>query len=211
MIRRNQLGTSVLALALVVIASAPAFAINSRKLALRHDVVLKGTRLDAGDYTVRRENHSARATVSVSKKHNIVATAEAKLVDRGTTYDRNAVVYDTSTDGTRTVREMRFAGSSQVIVVFRETPARAEKQATRILREIGLELVWRDNAVSATQTPRDSSFGQPAGRTRPILRFVCRLEVVPGAARDVTMGLALGDNLFTVSFHWVVALPLDSV
>jgi len=116
MMRRSYLGTSILVLALVLTASIPAFALNSKMLTLRYDMVLKGTHLPAGQYTVRWEGRSSTAAVTVSNEKGILATVEGQLVDRGTKFSRNAVVAHTSADGTRTITEIRFAGSSQVIV-----------------------------------------------------------------------------------------------
>jgi hypothetical protein len=116
MFRRNSLGVSVLVLALALIASAPAFASNSRKVTLRHDVVLKGTPLQAGDYTVRWENHSSTATVTVSKEKDVLATVEGQLVERGKRFDRSAIMFDTNADGTRIIREIRLAGTTQALV-----------------------------------------------------------------------------------------------
>lgn len=116
MIRRNFWGTSILVLALVLAASTPALASNSNKVTLQHDMVLKGTALKAGDYAIRWESQSERATVTLSKEKEVLVTAEGQLIDRGTKYRRAAVMYAESADGTRTIREIRFAGSSQVIV-----------------------------------------------------------------------------------------------
>ena len=46
----------------------------------------------------------------------VVATAEGKVVERGSKYDSNQVVYDQTADGARVISEIRFGGSSQVIV-----------------------------------------------------------------------------------------------
>ena len=80
MIKRNYLGTSILILALAMTASAAASAANSRRLALGEGAMLKGTHLDAGEYTIRWESHSAEATVTITKKKNVIATVEAQLV-----------------------------------------------------------------------------------------------------------------------------------
>ncbi len=118
MVRRNYLETSVLVLALILSASAPALASNKRDVTLRYDMVLLGTPLQAGEYTVSWESHTATATVTLSGPKRVRATAEAKLVERGEKYARNTVVFDTKADGTNTLREIRFAGSSQAIVFY---------------------------------------------------------------------------------------------
>ena len=118
MFRKNSLGVSVLVLALVLTASAPAFANNTRHVTLHQDMVLLGTTLQAGEYTISWASHSATATVTVSRKKDVLATAEGKLVERGKKYDRNAILFDTSADGTNAIREIRLGGSSQAIVFY---------------------------------------------------------------------------------------------
>lgn len=116
MFRRNSLGVSVLMLALVLTASVPAFANDTRHVTLHHDMVLLGTSLQAGEYTISWASHSATATVS--RKKDVLATVEGKLVERGKKPDRNAILFDTNADGTNTIREIRLAGSSQALVFF---------------------------------------------------------------------------------------------
>jgi len=118
MFTRNSLGVSVLVLALVLTAGAPAFANNARNVTLHHDMVLLGTPLQAGEYAISWASHSATATVTVSRKKDVLATAEGKLVERGKKYDRNAILFDTNADGTNTIREIRLGGSSQAIVFY---------------------------------------------------------------------------------------------
>jgi hypothetical protein len=116
MLKKSHLGISILVLAVALVASAPALANNARDLRLNHDMVLKGTPLQAGEYSLRWESHSATAVVTLSKKKAVVATVEGQLVDRGKKYERNAVVFDTNPDGMRIIREIRLAGSSQALV-----------------------------------------------------------------------------------------------
>jgi hypothetical protein len=118
MFRKNFLGTSVLVLGLALLASAPALASNKASVTLYHDAVLQGTSLQAGHYTVRWESHSPTATVTLSQGKHSRATAQAKLVERDHKYNCNSVVFETQADGTRNMREIRFAGSSQVIVFY---------------------------------------------------------------------------------------------
>ncbi len=118
MFRRTYRGISGLMLALVLSASVPALASQKRNLTLHRDAVLLGTPLPAGQYTIRWESHSATATVTVSKKKQVLATAPAKLVQRDKTYDLNSIVLDAHADGTNTIREIRPAGSSHAIVFY---------------------------------------------------------------------------------------------
>lgn len=114
--KRNHLVTVILTLTLALVASAAAFADGSRKLVLRYDMTLKGTPLAQGEYTVSWVNHSLEATVTLAKKNNAVATVQGRLVDPGRKFTQNAVLFDEAADGTRIIREIRLAGSSQAIV-----------------------------------------------------------------------------------------------
>ena len=116
MTRKSSLTSSVLALALALAASAPAFAKNPQRVTLQYDMVLNGTHLSAGDYMVAWERHTDAATITFTKSKQVVATAQAKLVDRGTKYRRNSVVFNALEDGTRVIQEIRPAGESQAIV-----------------------------------------------------------------------------------------------
>jgi hypothetical protein len=113
---RKYLGTSILSVALLLASGIPGLAQNSRTVALSHDFVLSGTSLPAGTYVVRWEAHSPQATVEFARGHKVVLSTEGRIENRGKTYHSNAIVYDTASDGARTISEIRFAGSSEVIV-----------------------------------------------------------------------------------------------
>ena len=113
---RNYLGASILALALILAGSASAFANDSHKLTLRYSMTLQGTPLAPGEYSISWVTHSPAATVTVASKKNVVATVEGRLVDAGKKFSQDAIVYDSNPDGTRTIREIRLAGSSKTIV-----------------------------------------------------------------------------------------------
>ena len=113
--KRNYLGASVLALALVMAGSASVFAKDTQTVKLTYGMTLKGTPLAAGSYSISWVNQATQATVTVAKDKNIVATAQGRLVDAGRRFTQNAVLYDENADGTRTVREIRLAGSTQAI------------------------------------------------------------------------------------------------
>ncbi len=103
-------------LAILLMASMSAFAKNSRDLKLVTPALLGGTQLAAGEYKVSWESHSPDATVTFTKGKNVVVTAHGKWVERDTPYNKNSVVYETNSDGSRTIIEIRFAGMKQAIV-----------------------------------------------------------------------------------------------
>ena len=113
---RKYLGTSVLSVALLLASGIPGLAKDSRRVALNRDAVLSGTTLAAGQYVVRWEAQSSRATVEFAQGNKVVLSTQGRIEDRGKKYPSNMVVYDTASDGTMTVSEIRFAGSSEVLV-----------------------------------------------------------------------------------------------
>jgi hypothetical protein len=113
---RKFIGTEILSLVLLLAASVPALAKDSRTVALSREAVLSGTTLPAGKYVVRWQAHSPRATVEFARDHKVVLSTECSIEDRGKKYPINAVVYDTASDGTLIISEIRFAGSSAVLV-----------------------------------------------------------------------------------------------
>jgi len=78
--------------------------------------MVAGSHLTSGDYSVTWETHSPTATVSFLQRGKVVAAVEGKVVDRGTKYPANQVVYAIAATGAREVQEIRFRGSSEVIV-----------------------------------------------------------------------------------------------
>jgi hypothetical protein len=113
---RKHFGTLILSVALLLASGIPGLAKNTRTVALPHDAVLSGTTLPAGQYVVQWEAHNSGATVQFARAKKVVLSTEGRFEDRGKKYDSNTVVYDTASDGTRTISEIRFAGSSQVLV-----------------------------------------------------------------------------------------------
>jgi hypothetical protein len=113
---RKYLGTSILSGALLLAWGIPGFAKNSRTVALTYDVVLSGTTLPAGEYVLQWGAQSPRTTVEFARGHKVVLSTEGRIEDRGKKYPSNMVVYDTASDGTMTINEIRFAGSSEALV-----------------------------------------------------------------------------------------------
>jgi hypothetical protein len=54
--------------------------------------------------------------VEFARGRKVVLSTEGRFEDRGKKYNSNTVVYDTAADGTMTISEIRFAGSSEVLV-----------------------------------------------------------------------------------------------
>jgi hypothetical protein len=113
---RKYLGTLILSVALLLASGTPGLAKNSRTVALNRDAALSGKTLPAGTYVVQWEAHSPQAVVEFAQRHKVVLSTEGKIEDRGKKYYSNVVIYDTAADGTSSISEIRFAGSSEVLV-----------------------------------------------------------------------------------------------
>ena len=113
---RKSLGTSALSVALLLASGIPALAKHSATVTLYRDLVLNGTSLPAGKYTVQWQTHSPEATVEIVRHHQVVLSTEGRVEERSKGYDHDAVVYNTAEDGTKSLVEIRFAGSSNVLV-----------------------------------------------------------------------------------------------
>jgi hypothetical protein len=106
----------MVAMAIFVAAGAMAKSKDSRSVLLHYDTVLAGSHLTSGNYDVQFESHNPAAKVTFLRGNKVMATAEGKVVDRGSKYRSNEVVYNVTTDGARVIQELRFKGSSEVIV-----------------------------------------------------------------------------------------------
>jgi hypothetical protein len=103
-------------LAITLVISAAAYAKSGRDITLFHDASLAGSHLASGKYHVQWVTHSPEATVTFQQGKDVLATAQGKVVDRGKKYTANEVVTAENSDGATVIKEIRFSGSSEVIV-----------------------------------------------------------------------------------------------
>jgi len=127
-------GTAVLSVALILAAGVSCLAENSESVTFSHDVVVNGTTLPAGHYTVRWNDHSPEATVVFSQHRKVVLSTDGTVLTRkgnyrsitlatsdkafggANGYDPSAVVYNTAPDGTMSLVEIRLSASNKVLV-----------------------------------------------------------------------------------------------
>lgn len=98
-----------------VIGSTAAAKPKGVRVRLPFNATVAGVQLPRGDYDVQWQTHSPQATVTFEESGKTVATAQGKVVDRGTRYDATQVVFTTAPDGTRRIQEIRFEGLTEVI------------------------------------------------------------------------------------------------
>jgi hypothetical protein len=113
---RKCFGTGILSLGLLLAAGIPALAENSGTMTLAHDGILHGKALPAGTYGVEWKTHSPEATVQFVQRYKVVLFTEGRVEKRNKKYECNSVVYDIAADGSRSIIEIRFAGSNKVLV-----------------------------------------------------------------------------------------------
>jgi hypothetical protein len=73
------------------------------------------------DCLISWESYSAHAIVKFVQDNYVVATADARWVNRGLRFELNAFVYRKNDDGSRTVLEIQFAGMSQALVFYKSS------------------------------------------------------------------------------------------
>ena len=128
------MGTSVLPVALILAAGVSCFAKNSEGVTFLHDMVVNGSILPAGHYTIHWDDHSPAATVEFSQHRKVVLSTDGTVLTRKGNYrsmtlatqdkasegvnvsDPLTVVYDTAPDGTMSLVEIRLAASNKVLV-----------------------------------------------------------------------------------------------
>ncbi len=113
---KKSLIVTIVAMGLIVVAGAAAKQKDSKDVLLHYDVTIAGSHLASGNYNIKWQTHSPEATVTFLHGSKIVATAEGKVVNRGTKYGADQVVYNDAADGTHAIQEIRFRGSSEVLV-----------------------------------------------------------------------------------------------
>ena len=113
---RSYLGTLILSVVLLLASGVSGLAKNSRTVTLRHDAAVGGKTLPAGQYVIRWETQSPQASVEFVRGKEVVLSTEGRFEKRDRKYPNDMVVYDTASDGSLTVSEIRFGGSSEVLV-----------------------------------------------------------------------------------------------
>lgn len=113
---RKIVETTTVALAFTIAVSAAAKTKTSADVLVPYEASLAGSHLGSGRYHVEWQTHNPDATVTFLQAFKVVATANGKVVDRKEKYTNNQVIYDERSDGSRVIQEIRFAGSSEVIV-----------------------------------------------------------------------------------------------
>jgi hypothetical protein len=102
--------------------SASAKVAPSRSIFLDRDITVNGAAVPHGIYTLSLESHGAFVRTTLLKEGRFVATAQGVWVRHGIKYTEDAVLVRVNSDGTRSLTEIRLAGSAKTIVIDNENP-----------------------------------------------------------------------------------------
>jgi hypothetical protein len=104
---------------LFLAANSPATAKKnpSRLLFLEAPVTMNGAEIPEGMYDLTLEGNNARVRVTLWKNGEFVATANGAWVKGGVKYTQSAFLLRVNSDGSRSLVEIRLAGSSKTIVL----------------------------------------------------------------------------------------------
>ena len=101
---------------IVLAASLPVYASNSRPFILRSAVTINGAVIPAGEYQLSWESHNSNVNVTFSKDGQFVAGIQGEWVKHGIKYTGDAVLVRVNPDGSRSLVEIRIAGTKKTIV-----------------------------------------------------------------------------------------------
>jgi hypothetical protein len=88
---------------------------GSRSFMFSSSLLLNGTRLPGGDFTITWESYLTHAMVKFMQGNAVRTTMEARWVQRGKRYLWNEFVYLKNPDGSRTLVELHFSGLDQAL------------------------------------------------------------------------------------------------
>ena len=118
---RNVFNGLVLGLALLL--SASALAANKGSLQVGDALTVAGKQLPAGDYTVQWTGSGPAVEVSILKGKTVVATVPARLTNLDQASSYNSAVVTKSSDGARTLSQIRFSGKKYALEIGGESSA----------------------------------------------------------------------------------------
>src|SRR5579863_3167314 len=110
--------------ALILIAGVFTYAnvVPSRPLFLDRDITVNGATVPQGNYTLALESKGTSVRVALWREGRFIAAAHGIWVRHGIKYREDAVLLKVNSDGTRSLMEIRLAGSAKTIVLDGESP-----------------------------------------------------------------------------------------
>jgi hypothetical protein len=111
--------TALLSVLIVFLASRPVWAKKNppRPFVLPVVVSLNGAQVPMGKYELTCETHGSAARVTLLKDGQFVATAPGIWVKTGIKYSVDEMLVRINSDGSRSLTEIRIAGTARAIVL----------------------------------------------------------------------------------------------
>ena len=104
-------------LAMVLMLAASAFAANKGGFQLNNTVMVNGTQLEAGNYSVTWDGAGPDVQLNILKGHKVVAHTAAKVVPMEQAPGNNQAVVERNSDGTASLKEIRFGGKKFALAI----------------------------------------------------------------------------------------------
>jgi hypothetical protein len=108
-------------LGLALLLATSAFAANKGSLQVSDSTSVAGKQLPAGDYTVQWEGNGPSVEVSILKGKKVVATVPARVTNLDQASEYNSAVVSKSSDGARTLSQIRFSGKKYALEIGGES------------------------------------------------------------------------------------------
>ena len=118
-----------LLLGVALLLATSGFAANKGSMQVSDPVVVNGTQLPAGEYSVKWNGAGPNVEVSIMRGKNVVATVPARVIDLNESPSRDSLVTLVNDDGHKSLNEIRFAGKTRALAINAES-AKAESSGT---------------------------------------------------------------------------------
>jgi hypothetical protein len=115
--------SKMMVLALTVLLAASAFAGENHKASIQvlNSVQVNGKQLQAGDYQLQWQGSGPNVELSIAKGKTILATVPARVVELNDKTTNDAVVVNKNDDGSRSLTEIRLAGKKFALALGNES------------------------------------------------------------------------------------------
>ena len=100
----------------LMVAGASAGPVKSRLFSISVPIIVNGAEIPAGIYTLECESSESTAFVTFSKDGTFIAGGKGTWVKQGVKYVEDAVLLRVNANGSRSLQEIRLAGSNRTIV-----------------------------------------------------------------------------------------------
>lgn len=111
----NLIKSSLLGLTLLLAGSA--FAANKGPLQITDPTSVGGKQLKPGDYTVTWDGDGPNVQLNIMKGSKVVTTVPAHVVSVDHSVERNSTVATETSDGTKSLSEIRFSGKKYALQI----------------------------------------------------------------------------------------------